>query len=240
MLRSLLHQRVGPSRVLLERFRTESFQSSGVPCTVLRMTLVIPAGYAHVVHSLLWTGDPEPMAVTYGVKLTAAGVDAPDTIAGDLAAAFVAQPLTNMNSLLTLVSTEAKINVVETEPEAYELGISTTGGAGGEAATCLPQNSAYLVHKRTGVGGRIGRGRMYIPGVHEAAADNLGNVSSGEIGEWNTKLTAWLAAIVAKPTIDYMCLLHDSEGIGAALLPYQVTALTLDPLIATQRRRLRK
>lgn len=206
------------------------------------MTLVIPQFAAAVVHSLRWTGDPEQMAVTYGVLFTTPDIpDDPSQIASDLADLFIAELTSALSTTIELVNTDVTYQFSGDPGDPPLVGSSGTTGAGDETGTLLPQNSAYLVHKRTNTGGRGGRGRLYIPGVFESEVDNLGNVSSGELAQWNGVLADWLAGFATlAPFPAEMVVLHDSEGAHAADPPRVVTLLTMDPVISTQRRRLRR
>lgn len=204
------------------------------------MTLVIPLGYAHVVHSLRFSTDPEPMAITYGVDIdTPTFAGTANDIAEELADAAEAELFPIVSGAVSMVATEVRWQNTAL-PNPPVIGISSEAATGGDAAsTILPQNSAYLVHKRTATGGRGGRGRMYIPGIDEAKVDNLGNITTAALGLWNTALDDWLAAIQATSSVVDMVVLHDSEGAHAGDDPRPVTDLQMDPRIATQRRRLR-
>ncbi len=203
------------------------------------MTLVIPAGSASVIHSLKMTGDPDPYAITYGVQMTGDPADL-NVVAADLHSAYDTNINPNNTSLLVLNETIVKYNPLAA-PGVYVEGVAATPapGAGGSTAI-VPQNTALLVHKRTGAAGRTGRGRMYFPALNEVNVDAVGAIAPSWISTMNTALAAWLADIDAVADIDFMCLLHDSAGAGALLAPFEVTALTTDPTCATQRRRLRK
>ena len=84
-------------------------------------------------------------------------------------------------------------------------------------------------------GGRKGKGRMYVPIFNKSESDieKDGSILTGNLatlqGYWGGAFTA-LAASDVKPA-----LLH-SDGST----PDLITAWTVKPLIATQRRRLRR
>lgn len=204
------------------------------------MTLIIPDGFAAVIHQIRWTSDPDPMAVTYGVDIdTASPPASADALAQGLGTAFGSNLLARFGPTINLVQTEVEWK--DTAGSAPPVvGVSTAGaGPGTNTSTALlPANSAFLVHKRTASGGRRGRGRMYFPGVDETEVDNLGALSSATRTAWSTALAAWLAAIAAVAGVDSMVLLH-GPGLTIPPVPTPVTSLTLDPVIATQRRRLR-
>jgi hypothetical protein len=167
-----------------------------------------------------------------------APADAGD-LATDLKSAFVTNMIPRLPSPLHLVNTEVQYQEAAL-PASPVIGSDATvaDGSNGENAL-VPQNTAWLVHKRTGSGGRSGRGRMYFPGVWESGVSSTGVVSSSVLSTYNPSLTAWLTAIAAIVEVGSMHLLHDSTGAAALDAPTPVTSLNLDPMVATQRRRLR-
>lgn len=204
------------------------------------MTLVVPQDFASVVQTFIWTGDPEPMAITYGVGIDTGSPPASVTdLAEDLRDAFDTAMLPSIDGILSMGQTE--VSWQDSAPPTPPLiGVAAGGGSGGgTAGSVLPQNSAFLVHKRTALGGRGGRGRLYVPGVDESVCSDLGAITSTWQNTFNTALAAWLTAIVGIVGVTNMVLFHDDGGAYAAETPYQVVSLTLDPNIATQRRRLR-
>jgi hypothetical protein len=81
---------------------------------------------------------------------------------------------------------------------------------------------------------------MYFPGLGEADITPVGGLSAGTQALMNTRLAAWLNQIAAVVTgVQQMVILH-SLGITATPDPTPVTSMTVDPIVATQRRRLRK
>ncbi len=204
------------------------------------MTLLVPQGYAHVIHSLGWLGDPEPMAVTYGVDIddTTPPTD-PAALAGTLNNIFDNEIMPYLWTGITLLGTEVRWQN-QAAPAEPVIGFYSLPTTGDDATTVLPQNSAFLIHKRTSFAGKTGRGRMYIPGVAEQRADNTGVLTATTISGLNVRLEAWRAALVGDASILSMVILHDSIGAGAVLPPYAVSSLNVDNVIATQRRRLRR
>jgi hypothetical protein len=202
------------------------------------MTLIIPAGFGQVIHQLRLAGDPEPMAVTYGIAVTATGVSDPAGMANTLHDAFWDALGAQLNGAYTLFSTEVKWRdepladlsiVVNVEPK-----VGTATGA------ALPQNVAGLVQKRTQSSGRRNRGRFYLPGLREGEVSDTGQISSGSLVGINGVLASWLAKFGATLTnVEDMVILHNL-GVSPAAGPTIVTQLLLDPVVATQRRRLRK
>lgn len=200
------------------------------------MALVIPQGYAHVVHSLQLTGDPDPFAVTYGVDCVVGST--PAGIATELDG-FFDTLMGQMSNQITLINTDVRFQE-DPPPAPPVVGSKANSQAGAGTGAILPQNCAYLVHKRTATGGRGGRGRMYLPGVDEAQASNIGAINLANVAGLVNSLNTLLTSINSGVTVAQMVILHDSNGVHAADPPRVVTSLTLDPVIATQRRRLRR
>jgi hypothetical protein len=108
--------------------------------------------------------------------------------------------------------------------------------------TSFPPNVALLVHKRTARGGRRGRGRMYIPWTLSTTSTGEGGViAPASLTPMQTACNVWLSSISsgAGPVV----LLHRPSTPGTARpstpgSPNVVTSMVVDPLCATQRRRL--
>jgi hypothetical protein len=177
------------------------------------------------------------MAITYAVGVEGTPAS-PNDIATQCREAITAFWALAWNGL-TITNTEIRWQDAAL-PAPPVIGIDTTAVTGGTSGSVFPQNSAYLIHKRTAFGGRPGRGRMYLPGVDEGRADNTGVIPSATQSSFNTALATWLTTLAGKTNITGMWLLHDDQGAGAGLSAYPITGLQLDPVIATQRRRLRR
>ena len=203
------------------------------------MPIVIPVNAGQVVHSLTLAGDPEPMAVTYGIDLHLEAVSQDVVTAlhdmfGDFIATFVADDY---------VCTATEMQVREAPDEPLSVYLATGNRAGGASSDPLPQNCAYLIQKRSAQAGRRGRGRLYLPGVVEGAVAANGVITDAQRTTVNAGLVAWLARFGGAGPTDAaadMVILHDSAiPNDPDLPPTLVTSLLCDPVIATQRRRLR-
>lgn len=110
----------------------------------------------------------------------------------------------------------------------------TIGTAGTLAEEVLPPNCAVLVNLSSGLTGRSNRGRAYLPGV--AQEDKVAD--SGQLeGSLLTQLQGvvnYLGALVQDESRTIR-ILH--SGVGT---PTLVINATVNPVIATQRRRLRR
>lgn len=203
------------------------------------MPLAIPPGYAQCSIEIVNSGDPEPWYVTHGVDVSDAGGDYTAVGENVLEAFFDAwgtyfRTTTRVLSVyLTIGSDGGNYTINVPSPENY-VGTST--------ADKLPQNCAMLVQKQTLRPGRAGKGRCFLPGVvAEGSVDDVGVQNSTALTNAQTAANLWLTAL-ANPSgiaVTPMVLLHN-QGIPGGSTPSPVTALRVDPRIATQRRRLRR
>lgn len=116
-------------------------------------------------------------------------------------------------------------------------------GTGGTAGLSLPPNTAYLARKQTAFAGRRNVGRMYLPGVPEAAVDGLGNVNGAQITALNTALgTLYTRLVQYNPEIVHSKQWDPEKEPVAPVppLPTPITGLVVDNVVATQRRRLHR
>lgn len=191
---------------------------------------IIPTGYAQI--NLMFGGANLPLGaeVTYGCVVPAEVTD-PQLLAETHHGFFVTNVLPYLNVNTTLTGAKCKFgpNDVGAFGEHFE---SVAGSTTGEA---LPPNVALLVKKRTALGGKRNRGRLYIPGIDEDTVDTAGVIDPTALVAMQADVTAWLADMVTNST--GMRILH-TEPPGEPTIA--VTSLVLDGRAATQRRRLRR
>lgn len=96
-----------------------------------------------------------------------------------------------------------------------------------------------LVRKNTGQPGRKNRGRMYLPGISEDGVDPLGTVIEGYRNGWQSVITSFFSATLAADFIPVIFHNIDSLPAGPDDGPTDITSLTVEPRVATQRRRNR-
>lgn len=150
---------------------------------------------------------------------------------------------------VAMTSVDVKLGPNDTGPIATFAGAPVSGATG---PTSLSPGSAILIEKQSDLGGRRGRGRMYWPGVFEGWVDDAGRYVTGvqaQIQGFANDLLADLNGVLQP-----MYLLHSPAytweiqggqprrvygSLASAGMPTEVTALAVDPVIATQRRRLR-
>lgn len=204
------------------------------------MPTVVPEGYGQVIHSMLVTGDVEPMAVTIGMALN--GVGSLPEITEQLHDAFGDFLVPQLPADMSLVQTEIHFNGAGgTGLEIFTHTLTRTGARPGGS---LPNNCAFLVHKRTALAGRRGRGRFYIPGPEDGNVAGNGILSTALFDQVQAALNTWFArwGAPSTPLADVRpVVLHSHKKLEPPPTqpPTIITAFQLDTKIATQRRRLR-
>lgn len=202
------------------------------------MPIIIPPGFAHVVHSFSLAGDPERMATTYGVALEGGAGDAPNEVAGALHTIFHSNVWDIIPPVYALETTEVRLGGEAGAPSIVGSFSQRQAGTGTDSP--LPQNCALLVHKRSNFAGRRNRGRMFLPVGFEGAVDPVGRINGPSIDGVQQRLNQWLTALQGSPLVTQMVILHSPSNAGGGVLsPTPVSTLVIDPVISTQRRRLR-
>lgn len=190
--------------------------------------MAIPIGYAEVTAHLTNPSLIRPMACVWGVlagdPFTQADANAISAAAG-----------TFYRALMSLDYSYAGVTVAvgnDGGPIYYE-STSGVGLGAGPTPGCSP-NVAMLMRKSTQLGGRHGRGRMYIPGPQESTVSSAGVLTPAMLTALNTQGAALLTALAANGT-DMVLLSNVPLGDPQPT----VTSLVGQNIAATQRRRLR-
>lgn len=191
------------------------------------MPLVIPAGYYEAGYRFSLSGSLHVSVVTEGWLYTGADIATDVPALADAFGLNMLSPIANVWQFLGMTLRDATGTLYD-EPRNVQ---------GGDAGAAMPPNVTYLLKKTTGVGGRKNRGRMYLPGVTEAAVDAVGNVLAAKQDEINSQIGGWIGAAAAANFSPY--LLHNTPKVGVAPAPTLVSLVKTEPLIATQRNRLR-
>lgn len=189
---------------------------------------VIPAGYAEFAMDFGGAGLPLGATITFGVQnATAKGAAA--ALTDIIVAIDDAGMVQRLSSSVS--STRARLKLGPNSTGAAAEANAIISGAAG--ATMAPPNVCLLVEKNTNLGGRQGKGRMFLPGVPEGDVGNGGALGNEILTAFQTILGELAANLIAEdlPPV----LLH-----GNALAPTPVVNFSLDPTAATQRRRLRR
>ena len=190
--------------------------------------MIIPAGFAQV--NIRFAGAPLPTGaeITFGVNPS--GATTPSLVAAAVEDALdtsgVLAPLSNA---ITVQSILVKEGPNSTGPSGEFPSVQ----GGGTAGNVSPPNVAAIVRKNTGIGGRHGSGRFYLPGIIETVVGDDGVLGGSFVLGLQADLDEFLIALAANDAA--MTLLHSD-----ATSPNLVTSLLLSDRAATQRRRLRR
>lgn len=193
--------------------------------------LVVPPGFGVLAYRFALAGDPEEMIVTTGIDSTATntGLQALANARRDdfLASITAAQ----MGGQWTFRGVTLRM----WDGGVFEAISGRVGTGAGDPS--LPSNCAFLLKKISGFAGRRNRGRMYVPFFigSEADVDSKGRiVESQRVAIENVFRPAF-----HEPTD---VILHSKATALAPdpPAPTPIVRLDLDPLIATQRRRMRR
>lgn len=196
------------------------------------MSIEIPVGETLVV--LRWTlaGDNEEMVTTFGVHDLS--TNDPAVTAEDVyTQATDASSITPAVNLLTNWTFNG-VSCYLQDDLGQVVGHANHPISGGTGATSsLPQNCCTLIKKLTASAGRRNQGRFYCPpfNLGEADVTQSGAILSARAaviqGDWD----AFYDRLV---TSELAPVLFHSTGPSTP-----ITSFSLDPVIATQRRRLR-
>lgn len=194
--------------------------------------MAIQPGLAEVSVQIRHTLLSRPAFITFGVDPTSTD---PVSVAAsvDLALNAAGSLTSRLDNNCTIGPITARLG--QDGGEAL-VGISALTAVGGSGGSSVPPNVAVLVHKRSARGGRRGRGRMYLPWWAQIAdVDEKGSIASGTISFMQTCMNTFLSQLTTRNVPMY--ILHEPGRTtpGASDL---VTNLTVDPVVATQRRRL--
>lgn len=203
------------------------------------MPLNVPVGDAVGALELRCDGDPESMFVTLGLRAQTPPFD--NGHAFHLYEAFLAGFRPVMGDTYQLFSANIYVRQEDGSNEILtHTSVSVRMGLG--SSNSLPQNTAVLIRKNTARGGRQGKGRLYFPGVPEGNVDNIGNIASATRALWQGAADSFLFNLqnTGEP----------GEGMDDPMIPLLlhndlddpdvITSLTVMPVVATQRRRLRR
>jgi hypothetical protein len=191
--------------------------------------MIIPVGFAEVSFVWVGTGLPTGAMCSFGIEND---TDAPAATIADVARTHYdthIQPVCPVD--ITLLEVQAKKGPNATGADAT-LNAGLVGG--GDITPVIP-NMAALVKKNTNLGGRRGRGRMYLPFVTEGMHTSGGVLDPAAVTNLTDQMEDFRNAMEtsALPLV----LLH-ADQINFA--PTTITSLAAQGVAATQRRRLRR
>lgn len=206
------------------------------------MPLVIPQGYAQLSFRYSLSGDQEVMLHTIGLKSVSATFLGMSQAVSEVNDEWVTNMIEpdgdTMLTSYTYLGVRARANTSDGGELEIEDPESIAGNMVGAAPT---QNVALLVQKRSTLGGRRNRGRMYTPPafVSEGSINADGSIDGTQLALINTRLDGFRAAIAVSSVVDELVILHNDTPAPPPA-PTAISTLTFDTRVATQRRRLRR
>ena len=193
------------------------------------MPLVIPAGFFNVSFQATQSGSGQKAAVTIGVS-------GPDPVNHVEALAFEDALV---NAVVPITTADWTYNKVTWSSAAGTVREAFRTSPGQDASAALIAAAAVLVHKRTALPGRQGRGRMFFPGPGEGAVDGTGMLTVGRLADWNAAIDAFILAVQTNSDYDMVLLHNQAVGGPAPPAPTPITDLAVSPKCGIQRRRVR-
>ena len=204
-------------------------------CYALPVPLVIPPEFFNAFFGYTLASDPEPMFTTLGFEF------APQlTIQEQNAAAL--EVGANWSTAMKAVAPQP----YTLGPHHFEIGVlnfpnrridGAAVDAGSGNTSALPNNSTMLVKKVTNLGGRQGRGRMFVPGASLGGVSDNGTLTPGIRGAFQDAIDEFVTLVALMLDIEQAVLFHDSAS--PITTPTPLSGLLVDGRIATQRRRMR-
>lgn len=189
------------------------------------------AAFFNIVHQLTHSDRPDrPATVTYSVRND--GAYTPNGVAETAHTMFYTAWAAYIDNQVTFTQTAAYQGPTPSSNAGLFASIDTGNNTGAKA----PISNAVLIHKRTAFIGRRNRGRSYIPFVlTESAVNEVGELTPSARNTFTT------AAEVHRGGLENfdlpMMLTHSAPELG---LPVEVTLVDADPVMGTQRRRVRR
>lgn len=187
----------------------------------------IPIGYSMVRHYFTSAAVSREAMLSYGI--VGSGGMTPTEAAEALYEAWDAMANQTQHSSAVQQRCEVQVGPSPAGPT----GIATGASVGGQGGAAMSPQVAILVKKLTAFGGRSQRGRFYIPFVSEDQVDGAGHLTITAQESANLGIDNWVAALDTL-TITPV-LLHEGSGD-----PTIITDWVLNPIVATQRKRLKR
>lgn len=196
-----------------------------------------------IVQPLKRSDQSRTAEITFAVDVVAGAspANAQDAI-DDFQANFNTQWQGGIDTDVTILAPTIKLGDGTSVP--YEAIAAGAPVLGLDAADKVPAQVAGLFKKSTGFGGRFNHGRTYFPFFLESAGvSENGTVGAGVLAAFNPIAATFLAQLVTDGTP----MVIAQKVFNAPLAPHYVTHINmgnpvtsyiLEPLVATQRRRL--
>jgi hypothetical protein len=170
-------------------------------------------------------------AIPNGAECTLGFVVGPTSPADDalvIGGYWAASIVPQQTNAATFVEAHVKWGPTATGPDA-SVTFNVTGGKGGDP---FGAQVSALVQKRTAIGGRHGRGRLFLPALTEGLISDGSHLQGAYRSDIQAAFNAFLNSMNA--SLRYPVVLRGDAGVPAA-----ITLFNVEAMLATQRRRLR-
>lgn len=195
---------------------------------------IIPPGFAQYIMPITRAGDPDAYAVTWANDVDLSAAPTLQEYVNEIQADFVTKWTSSFPNDCTIGPVTMRFGQDGGDPLVL---IASTTGTGTNNTDFLPQNAALLVQKRSLLGGRRNRGRLFMPVLTEGAVNEVGQLSPTQLTSYQNVANSWLSSYNNEiGAFGDMVILHSSGDST----PTPVTSLVVQGTIATQRRRLRR
>lgn len=192
----------------------------------------VPPGFVNLVFAYMRAGDNE--AMINGLGFAWDGSTPYQDIVNDAFDAWADSDLQgDTTSTTSLVRVTGEFGTIGTGNLVIDSSRTPAAGSSGEEA--LPSNCAILVKKLTGLGGRANRGRLYYPDARKDHVNVNGLMDDTWIAQMQDDFEGWLTAVRGVTGLEEAVLFHADPEVA----PTELTAIVVQPQIATQRRRMR-
>jgi hypothetical protein len=211
------------------------------------MALVVnlPTGYYQATFRFSGAAVPNGAAIVFGGAIPPTGTPTPTSVGALLKTAWFTSGSIYGTGSSFVNSVQCSDILVKFGPlvdgasglttVAQTLGSGTPPGAN--------PNSAMLVSKITALGGHVGRGRIYLPGLVATTIGQDGNLTTAIVNAVQAAANTTLTAMSTAQIPMYLLHVYSTGPVPAATTPRAptlVTSLVVSPKAATQRDRLRR
>lgn len=189
--------------------------------------MALPSGFARI--TLNFHGAAVPTGAANVLCVANPGDLSPAEVAEQFNDAADGNLWTSMSNTVSVPTLIVKLGPDSTGAQG-EFASTLAGGATGASGAAAP---AALITKSTAAGGRKNKGRIFLPAIPESSIDQGGSLGPSIITAMQDDADALLANL--ESNLIPLCVEH-----GDGSTPEGVIALTVQALVATQRRRQRR
>lgn len=201
------------------------------------MALFIPPGNGQLIINISRDGDPDPYAVTVGLAFEG---DPFQVVTKTQITAAVQQLLPLLGPNEQIDGWTLRYNVSGGDLNVMENTMNEPGTSSDSART--PQNVAVLVRKETDLAGRRNRGRLFWPSVARGNVNSVGQLSDTTVEGYQDTFDQFYVTMFTNGEatgLSDFTILH-TVSPGGDLPPTPIARFSVEPVVASQRRRLRR